>query len=79
MSAKDRNFDPPPAKKPPPPFIDDRVDFRGISFLRTLNLETARELSKVTVIQDDGERILVVIPYEDYMRIQEEALGKDSV
>jgi len=58
-----------------PPVIDERIEFRGTSFLRGMTSESLRELRKVIVLQDGtgDERLAVLIPYGHYMLLQKAA------
>jgi len=62
--------------KPTPPIkIDERLAFRGTSYLRQLSSDALRELKGVVVIQDgaDAERLAVILPYSQYLELQEAA------
>lgn len=58
-----------------PPIIDERLEFRGTSFLRTMTSEALRDLDKVVVLQDGTgeERLAVLIPYAQYLTLQKKA------
>lgn len=43
----------------------------GSSYLRTLNLEGLRELTGAVVVQDGEKPLVVVLPYETYLTVQE--------
>lgn len=57
------------------PVIDERLDFRGPSFLRQMNSQALRDLERVIVIQDgpEADRLAVLIPYRQYLKLQKEA------
>lgn len=62
--------------KPQEPIkIDPRLEFRGASYLRQLTAHALRKLDTTVVIQDgaDAERLAVVIPYLQYLALQEAA------
>lgn len=61
----------------PIPLIDDRIKYRGVTVLRTLNAKALRELKDILVLQiEDGtlkkapEPVAVLIPYSIYMEMQ---------
>ena len=57
------------------PLIDERVRFQGVSTLRLLNEIKLRKLLGPIVIQtSNGHRIAVVIPYEQYLELQNQAV-----
>jgi hypothetical protein len=53
-----------------PPLVDDRVEFHGSSYLRSMNIDNLRKLTKIVVIQDTKKRLVVVVPYQMYCEIQ---------
>lgn len=64
-------------EKETPPVIDERLEFRGVSYLRELNAFTLGKLEKVIVFQEsDARRLAVLIPYEQYLVLQAAAVGK---
>lgn len=68
MSAKARDWIPSTTL----PIIDDRVEYRGVSILRTLTSKALKDLDKIIVLQSEGgdDRLAVLIPYEVYLKIQ---------
>jgi hypothetical protein len=52
-----------------PIVIDERVQVRGSSYLRSLTIEKMAELEPgaTIVIQDGDERLLVLMRYKDFM------------
>lgn len=66
-------------KESPPkiPFVDERIEFRGTTYLRSLNVEALKDLDKVIVLQtESGERLAVLIGYERYLVLQKIAMGE---
>lgn len=60
-----------------PPVIDDRVEFRGVSYLRDLNATSLGDLEKIIVLQDsNARRLAVLIPYDQYLVLQKVAAIK---
>lgn len=59
------------------PIIDERIEYRGTSFLRTLTAEALAELKQVIVLQDGSaeNRLAVLIPYDIYMKLQRLAVA----
>lgn len=57
------------------PTVDPQVKYVGSSWLRGLNAEAMKALSGAVVVQDgDAEPMVVILPYETYLRIQEATL-----
>lgn len=57
------------------PTIDPKVRHVGSSYLRGLNSDQLRQLEGAVVVQDSGDQPLVVIvPYETYLKLQETAV-----
>jgi hypothetical protein len=63
----------------PIPILDERIEFRGTSYLRGMTAEALRELDSVIVLQSEGgDRLAVLIGYEEYLVLQKMAIaGKD--
>lgn len=60
-----------------PPLIDERIEFRGTSFLRSLNTDNLEKLQKTIVFQDGPsvKRLAVLIPYDQYVVLQQQAVA----
>jgi hypothetical protein len=54
------------------PYIDPKVQYVGVSKLRTLNATNLNELDKTLVIQDNDRPLAVVLSYEQFMAMQRE-------
>ena len=52
------------------PYIDTDVVWDGVSTLRQLNATELRQQDKVKVIHENGKPIVVVIPWDMFMRMQ---------
>lgn len=62
------------AKNNATPIIDPRVQFRGTTVLRTLNVAELNALDGPIVLQDGGgNRLAVLVPYEQYLTLQDKA------
>lgn len=57
------------------PYIDPKVGYRGVSELRKLNAETLRQIEGLIVVQDNGQPIAVIVPFDLYLEIQKEKGG----
>lgn len=57
------------------PVIDERVEYRGTSYLRQLTSEALRDLDIVVVVQDGAgaERLAVLVPYDQFIALQRAA------
>lgn len=54
------------------PTIDPNVRYVGSSWLRGLNVETMKSLTGAVVVQDgDATAMIVILPYETYLAIQQ--------
>ena len=53
------------------PYIDPTVEHVGVSRLRRVNATRLRENRKVTVVQDNGEPIAVLVAYRKYLELQD--------
>ncbi len=58
-----------------PPLIDERIQFKGASYLRQMTTEALGDLMTVIVIQDGGQtkRLAVLMPYDQYIALQKAA------
>jgi hypothetical protein len=53
------------------PIIDERIEFRGTTFLRSMTVEALRSLDKIIVLQaENDDRLAVLIRYEEYLQLQ---------
>lgn len=57
------------------PKIDPRVSYRGVSELRKLNADTLRKVEGLIVVQDNGNPIAVIVPFDLYLEIQKQKGG----
>lgn len=57
------------------PHIDPRIGYRGVSELRKLNADTLRKIEGLIVVQDNGQPIAVIVPFDLYLEIQQEKGG----
>lgn len=60
------------------PHIDPRIGYRGVSELRRLNANTLRQIEGLIVIQDNGDPVVVIVPFGLYLEIQETAMRADD-
>lgn len=54
------------------PTIDPRVKYVGASHLRKLNSSQLRQLDGVIVVRDNSEPLAVIVPYQTYLKLQQE-------
>lgn len=54
----------------PYPYIDERVEYIGVSSLRLLNSQSLRRFDKLLVIHDREQALAVILPYEQFMEMQ---------
>lgn len=52
------------------PIIDPRVSYCGVSELRKLNADALRKVEGLIVIQDNGQPIAVIAPFDLFLKIQ---------
>lgn len=60
------------------PYIDPRVKYEGVSRIRLLNAQRLRELEDVIVVQDNGQPLAVIVPYDLYLEIQRKTCGNEG-
>lgn len=54
------------------PFIDERVIYRGTSYLRKLNEKELKNLERVIAIQDRNyDPIVAIVPIKIYLKLKE--------
>lgn len=61
-----------PSSRSSIPYIDPKVQYVGVSKLRTLNATTLNELDKTLVIQDNDKPLAVVLSYDQFLEMQKE-------
>jgi len=57
------------------PIVDERIIFRGTTYLRQLTATALRDLDKIVVFQEgsEAERLAVLMPYDQFIILQERA------
>ena len=63
------------------PVFDERVEFQGTTYLRELTSDALRTLGrsgKVVILRDGTERLSALIPYDQYVKLNEMAFGKSK-
>lgn len=53
------------------PVIDERVRHVGPSYLRKLSSEVLKQFEGLLVVQDDEAPLVVILPYRQYLEMQE--------
>lgn len=61
-----------PVTKVDIPRVDPKVQYVGVSKLRTLNATVLHGLDRTLVIQDDDKPLAVVLSYEQFLQMQNE-------
>ncbi len=54
------------------PYLDPKVQFVGVSKLRSLNATNLRALDKTLVIQDGETPLAVLMSYELFLKMQQQ-------
>lgn len=57
------------------PYIDPKVQYVGISRLRSLNSSQLREITKTLVIQENDQPLAVLLKYEEFLIMQKQLLS----
>lgn len=64
-----------------PPVLDPRILYRRITWMRKLNTNQVAALDNIVIIQDGGidpQSIAVLMPYNEYIQLQQFAIEKGS-
>ena len=57
------------------PYIDPKVQYVGISRLRSLNSSQLRDIDKTLVIQENDQPLAVLLKYEEFLIMQKQLLS----
>jgi hypothetical protein len=56
------------------PYIDEKVEYVGITRLRSLNVSNLRDFEKTLVIQDNDKPLAILIAYDQFLAMQKQLL-----
>lgn len=60
------------------PHVDERVKHVGLTYIRRLNATALNELDSLLVVQNFDRPLAVIVPYEWFLRLQEQAKKADK-